>query len=270
MSELADYYRAPLYERALLKYAEVAKSRKWQVRNKLRIYGWAKKAFDSDLSDYQKRKSFHCIYEELRRHWQVFRNARGGHWSADETYDALTKHCQLLSRKSGVTLLTLQSDSQQSRSVLSGLVLLRDLKRTQGYPCMPVAKFTHFFNPMLFPIYDYEVIWKTVLYGEFRGDFRAWCAARGSNPNADMDSVRLIFNYTLMAADMVRRAGDGFMDFFGRWFGQQVAGENDSHEVLRDMNSYYATAFEFVAIGAAELCKSGSKSSDVTGSAKRQ
>src|SRR5207247_3134449 len=118
-----------------------------------------------DLSDNEKRKAFNKIYENFRRYWQVFRAARGGCWSADETFDALTRDCRIFSRQSGVNLLTLQPDSEQSRSVLAGLALLRDLKRTQGYPCMPVAKFTHFFNPMLFPIYDSEVIWQKVLHG---------------------------------------------------------------------------------------------------------
>jgi hypothetical protein len=41
------------------------------------------------------------------------------------------------------------------------------------------------------------------------------------------------------------------MAFFGEWFREQVAGENDERRVLADVTSYYATAFEFVVIGAA-------------------
>jgi hypothetical protein len=253
MIRLADFFRDPFYERALAKYAEVAKTRNWQIRNKLQMYQWAKEAFGSDLSDDRKRAVFNNIYNNFRSYWQVFRNARGGYWSADETFDALSRDCRVVSRQSGVNLLTLTADSEQSRALVACLDSLRNLKRTQGYPCMPVAKFTHFFNPMLFPIYDYEVIWKRVLDGVFRSDYREWCAAHGTHSRADMDSARLNLNYTLMAADMIRRADGEFMDFFARWFCQQAAGEPDGHRVLDDMKSYYATAFEFVAIGAAHL-----------------
>ena len=33
---------------------------------------------------------------------------------------------------------------------------------------MTVSKFLHFYNPALFPIYDYEVMWKKVCNGRFR------------------------------------------------------------------------------------------------------
>jgi hypothetical protein len=77
MIRLADFFRNPLYERALSKYAEVAKSRNWQIRNKLQMYQWAKQAFDSDLSDDRKRAVFNNIYNNFRSYWQVFRKARG-------------------------------------------------------------------------------------------------------------------------------------------------------------------------------------------------
>jgi hypothetical protein len=149
--------------------------------------------------------------------------------------------------------MTLKPDSEQSKAVFAVLMSLRDLKRTQGFPCMPVAKFTHFFNPRLFPIYDYEVVWKKILDGAFRVGYRRWCTAIGRNAKTDIDSARLNLNYTLMAGDMIRMADQGFMNFFSQWFRQQVAGENDDYRVLDDMKSYYATAFEFVSIGAAHL-----------------
>jgi hypothetical protein len=41
------------------------------------------------------------------------------------------------------------------------------------------------------------------------------------------------------------------MEFFGRWFKAQVTRHPDNQHVLDDIHLYSATAFEFVAIGAA-------------------
>ena len=56
-----------------------------------------------------------------------------------------------------------------------------------------------------------------------------------------------------MAADIMREADVNLMKLFGEWFKQQVAGGSNPWRILEDITSYYATAFEFVAIGAAHL-----------------
>ena len=43
------------------------------------------------------------------------------------------------------------------------------------------------------------------------------------------------------------------MKYFVDWFKSQTANQPDDQNVLYDLPNYYATAFEFVAIGAAEL-----------------
>ena len=166
----------------------------------------------------------------------------------------MTREGQTFSRQSGVTLRTLQPNTASSRSVLAGLTKLRNLKQTRCYPWMPVAKFTHFFNPTLFPIYDMEVIWKKVLYGVFKRDWIQWCEVVRAQPiETDTESARFNLDYTLMAAEIIRNADEGFMPFFSEWFREQVAGEGDDRRVLDDVDSYYATAFEYVAIGAAHV-----------------
>jgi hypothetical protein len=253
MPTLFDFFQKPLYERALTAYARFALSRRWPIEHKLEMYNWAKAAFDSELEEAKKSIEFGRIYNSLQGYWQVFRNARGGHWRAHETFEALTEHCAALSRRSGITLMTLHPDSEASQSLFVGLSTLRNLKRTRWYPYMPVAKFTHFFNPSLFPIYDTDVIWNKVLNDQFRCDYRQWCKTLGVNPNGQTELATFNVTYTLMAAHVMQSADGGFMDFFGEWFRQQVTDYNDERHVLSDVSHYYATAFECVAIGAAHL-----------------
>lgn len=59
--------------------------------------------------------------------------------------------------------------------------------------------------------------------------------------------------YTLIAEDALRSADPRFMTFFAEWFKNQVVNRDDEYNVLAKIETYYATAFEFVAIGAAHL-----------------
>lgn len=254
MTELRDYFHPPLVEQALDRYAKVANTRGWGISHKLEMYNWAKAAFDSNLSPYAQQREFGYIYDNLKGGWKVFRNAQGGYWTKQETFEALTKECQTVSRQSGLKLTTLIPESPESWSLLADLGKLRNLKRTNWYPWMPVSKFTHFFNPALFPIYDTEVIWNKVLNGVFRRDYRQWCESCGVAPlETDQESARFNLTYTLMAGDAIRSADAGFMDFFAHWFKEQMSGDDDAYNVLDEIGTYYATAFEFVAIGAAHI-----------------
>jgi hypothetical protein len=114
-----------------------------------------------------------------------------------------------------------------------------------------VAKFTHFYNPSLFPIYDISVVWHDALNGVFRNDYRNWCKENDLYWNDQ--TARFNLNYLCFAADMIRQADNSFMQYFSGWFKQQVVGHPDEQGVLHEMNDYYSTAFEFVAIGASHL-----------------
>ncbi len=248
---IRKYFRYPFYKDALASYAKVAEERDWGINHKLEMYNWAKVAFDPSLHERKRREAFYMIYDNLKRYWKIFRNARAGYWSADETFDALSKSCKDCTRQDPLTLITLQYPSYESEKILVALDKLRDLKPAREYPWMPVAKFTHFFNPKLFPIYDYEVIWKKVMNGVFRKNYRDWCYSHNLNPNGPGERFNLY--YMLWAGHILRWADTDFMVYFGDWFKSQIGNQPDFQNVLDDLHYYYATAFEFVAIGAAEL-----------------
>ena len=202
MPELFRFFQKPLFERALDSYTTFAESAGWSIEHKLEMYNRAKAAFDSDLDERERRAAFQQIYHDLKSYWQVFRNA-SLYWSADKTFEVLTNDCQAISRQSGLTLMTLLPGTGESEVVFEGLSKLRDLKGTKYYPWMPVAKFTHFFNPFLFPIYDMEIIWKMELNGVFRSDYRQWCRRIGVDPNETNQSAGFNRTYTLMAASIM-------------------------------------------------------------------
>jgi len=254
---LVDYFRYPNYINALIRYVKVAEVRNWGIDYKLKMYNWAKAAFESSLPESKKRESFHAVYENLRRYWQVFRNARAGYWSADETFDGLNNACKACSRQRPLTLISLQYPSQECEEVLLALDKLRNLKPVRDYPWMPVAKFTHFFNPKLFPVYDTQVIWQKVMNGAFRMDYRIWCNSQNFNPNGPGKLFYLY--YMLWAGDIIRQADIAFMGYFSEWFQKQVGNQPDSYHIKNDMRNYYSIAFEYVAIGAAELELSGQR-----------
>jgi len=216
------------------------------------MYNWAKAAFDSELEERDKRTAFHKVYDTLKGYWQVFRNA-SQYWSADKTFDELTNECHAFSRQSGLTLTALRPDTRESETVFDGLSRLRGLKSTKYYPWMAVAKFTHFFNPFLFPIYDKRFIRDKVLNGVFRTDYRQWCRKIGVDPNETNESAGFNLTYTLMAANVIQEADASFMPHFRQWFSRQVGRCNDEHGVLDEVSRYFATAFEYAAIGAAHL-----------------
>src|SRR5438105_4125679 len=124
---------------------------------------------------------------------------------------------------------------------------------------MVTSKFLHFFNPMLFPIYDDAIIWQKVCWEEsktkvraaFRSDYEEFCLKHGFVPK-DM-TAKFNLNYTLWASELVRNADKHFMNEFATWFQQQVSDRQDKYGLLDEINQYYAIAFEFTAIGAACL-----------------
>lgn len=250
MYKLVDYFHSPLYKQALSKYYEITIKRDWGVDYKLDLYNYAKIAFGSSELEKNKRESFYKIYEALKKWWGVFRNAKKGHWSSDEIYSALKKYCIEYSRFNSIKLIS-NNLPEETKGLVEALIQLKDLKPSSDYPWMPVAKFTHFYNPKLFPIYDNEVIWKQVMNGVFKFDYKQWCKQNAVNPNGP--GVYFSVNYILWAGEIIRQADDGFMNYFSDWFKSAIGRHRDPQNVLSDIGEYYATAFEFVAIGAANL-----------------
>lgn len=251
MIELGDYFKSPQYQNALDSYERVAKKRRWYIEDKLMMYRWAKTAFEEQVVEQEKILAFTEIYEQLRKYWQVFRNARGEYWSAKKIFEVFISDCRSCSRESELSLLTIKPRSTESQEVLNVLRGLANLKPSADYPWMAVSKFTHFFNPKIFPIYDQTVIWNLVLNGVFRDDYRRWCARNYLNPLGP--GAKFNLHYMLWAGHSIRNADDDFMKYFTEWFISQVGSGEGKNYFLDDLHQYYATAFEFVAIGATEL-----------------
>lgn len=119
------------------------------------------------------------------------------------------------------------------------------------YPWMAVAKFLHFFNPRLFPIYDTAFMWKKVANGAFKPDYLDFCRRRGFQQRED--TARFNLQYTLWAAETIQDADAECMTIFAEWFSAQIKGQPVAEGVLADVETYYAAAFEMIAIGAAHL-----------------
>jgi hypothetical protein len=251
LAKLIEYFQSQMYQDALTRYQEVAEKRKWSIRDKFRMYNWAKLAFESQAQPGDQIWAFGEIYDQLRSYWQVFRNARYGYWSDQEIFAALTQHCRVCARQGRHSLLTVRPNPGENREILNALKSLEDLKPSSEYPFMPVAKFTHFFNPKLFPIWDNAVMWNSVMNGVFKVDYRNWCLSNSLNPNGP--GAKFNLNYVLWAGHYMRDADPGLMRYFAGWFATQVKGAADEQYVLNDVHEYYATAFEYITIGAAEL-----------------
>ncbi|MFN3648197.1 MAG: hypothetical protein ACK47B_01350 [Armatimonadota bacterium] len=253
---LQDYFRPENVSVALDAYAAATSTDRlnWPIPRKLALYAFAKDAFDSNLGEQQRVQAFDLIYEELRSYWGVFRNPGGGYWDSATVYQTLVSACGPVSRSS-MTLLSARPPRDEAR-VLGCLRLLRSLKQTTRYPHMAVAKFLHFFNPRLIPIYDGAVVWQSVLWGRprrpgaFRSDYTQFCTRRQFRPREDSEQFN--WNYLLLASELMNSTDTAaLMRIFANWVREQADAGTDAR-VLDELETYYATAFEFIAIGAAE------------------
>jgi hypothetical protein len=245
-----DYFVEPSLTRsALASYARQSAMFGWPITHKLDLYNAAKTAFgDGARTEAERRRAFATIYENLRTYWQVFRPF-GPHWNDSEVFDAISTRMAQYSRDTGMTLVTLEGSS--SGVLFDALNSLRPLKPMKWYPGMAVSKFLHFFNPSLFPIYDNEVVEKKVLKRFYSGYCNEFVPSSGFNTARHKDVYFL--RYTFWARSLVLPAADTFMRSFAEWFREQVNGHPDPEGVLDDLESYYATAYEFVVIGGAYM-----------------
>lgn len=251
---LIEYFTSPNTKRALDHYLVVVPPT-WSVAHKLDLYSSAKIAFELEVSETAKRQAFRHVYDSLRSSgWQVFRNSSGVCWSSNQIFDALTQECQSCSRQSGLTLATLTEKDSRAK-IEHCLKCLGPMKPTARYPAvypwMAVAKFSHFFNPHLFPIYDTKFMWEKVANGTFKTDYVEFCRRRAFKPTEDTAQFNL--QYTFWAAETIQNADEDCMETFGEWFAVQVKGLPDNESILENVEAYYAAAFEMIAIGAAHL-----------------
>jgi hypothetical protein len=118
---------------------------------------------------------------------------------------------------------------------------------------MPVTKMLHFANPALYPIWDRAYLWGEVMWGAapFRQEFDSFCRQHGFSPiTNDLDFV---LYYTLWAASYIQAADGNFMTWFAEWLDGHYRADLLATQMEPHVSTLYATAFEFVAMGAAHL-----------------
>lgn len=239
---------------ALKAYSDLAAKRGWDIPDKLRLYRLAKSAFDPKAERREAQAAFKDIYESLRKYWQVFRGA-STYWMPAQVWGTLMSKCGPCSMSAAVTL---HSDLEKPSGALllkQHLETMQNIKAGKYYPTMPVAKFSHFFNPTLFPIYDTALVYNTVLTGAFKNDWKSftddlWEARLPSLDLVGKSGIWWAFAWIIWGSDMIRRNHPDLMGRFAGWFVRESEGEDS---LLKEISSYYATAFEFIAIGAASL-----------------
>lgn len=243
-----------MMRKALARYAQLVggKGEKaWSIsESKLGLYRHAATAFAGTTDECTRRSSHETVYEHLRRWWGVGRN--GTLWDAATIFGVLTNQGQPCSRSAGLTLPSLEDRASQ-KAVIECLESMKWLKqlRSGRYPIMAVSKNLHFFNPRLFVIYDNDIVLKKV-YRVFRSDWNS-CYAR-IGVDSDDAGIDFYLAYLLWGGHMIRNAYVNFMDDFADWFIKAVMQEGDNAEDFHDeLRVSFATAFEFIVIGAAHL-----------------
>jgi hypothetical protein len=236
VGELEKYFVKPQVRKALDRFALVSQARKWDVQWEIGLYEKSVAAFgNAQRFDYD---AFESIFQALRSHWQVFRPAREGCWSAEQVFKALTTDCAEAALGGNVSMFTAKPALvRRCASALKGI------KPNQGFPTMAVSKFLHFFNPSLFPIYDGAVIGNTVLV-RFRNDYEAFCTREALNRNAE--GPGFLSNYYQWAADLLKPSREDVMRIFREW-----AEDHLKAKAPPITDKLFARAFEAIAIGAA-------------------
>ncbi|MGA3315453.1 MAG: hypothetical protein ABSC64_03330 [Candidatus Korobacteraceae bacterium] len=222
----------------------------------LDLYDASQYAFDPSSSEGEAFRHFTKIYYELASpHWGVFRPCSPADcWPPQKIFETIKREFSEFSRSGTVNLLNF-SKSGTGLRLQSCLAKMQGIKPKRGYPIMTVSKFLHFYNPGLFPIYDNGVIWDEVMNGVFKYDFREFRdrekipdSIAGSNAE---DTAAFLRYYMIWASSLLSVAHRAFMQVFSDWLAKQPGTELPKRRF--DPTRLYARAFEYTAIGAANL-----------------
>lgn len=245
---LRSYFYGSNLCRALEAYGEKMAGPAWSVAHKMDLYAASHRAFASSVSEEDAFKAFGVIYDSLAgRDWGAFRPLGASRcWPAKRIYETLRCAFKPFSVGSGSTLASFSFDR---RSVLVlALGAMVGMKPIGDYPTMAVTKFTHFFNPGLFPIWDNAVIDQRV-FRRFGTEYADWCSSH--RLNADATGAEFLGNYICWASELVTEAGTGFMQVFADWLRDEIPPRRFRAMDATRIPTLYATAFEFTMIGAA-------------------
>lgn len=235
----------------------------WPVSDKARLYDFAKFAFDPTKPQKQREQNFGKIYQDLITIWNI---RRGGKLlEAEEIFSILNSlDCQAcLAEK--LDLVSLQNEPSDIDTLIGCIDAIKDIKHITGDSPMALSKILHFFNPKLFPIYDKYYI-KDMVMRAFKDDFNIFqFHFLISHKNLQKEVHPRVFKYLtfLLWVNHIFQANRDNIpqctDYFARWFCNKLKEENYDKEKINDIRihivNYYATLFEFVAIGAAFINK---------------
>jgi hypothetical protein len=245
--KLQDYFIPPGQQEALQAYAAFATGSAWSVPHKMDLYAAAQKAFCTPSGAAPALEAFREIYNSLRGYWQVFRpHGAEGCWSVEKLFEMLTRELSDFSPVSGVTMLNITDYPKLKVCLLA----LQDLKPNTEYPTMAVSKFTHFFNPSLFPIYDTEIIWNRV-FAVFKQDYVEFCEQ--TNRDRKACGADFLCNYIAWGQALMASGEPDVMSHFVTWLSQELPPRHFSSIEESSLQRLYATAFEFCAIGASQV-----------------
>ncbi|MBA7590646.1 hypothetical protein ES708_32773 [subsurface metagenome] len=223
----------------------------WSLEGKIDMYSYSKTAFDSHQTDYEKKSCFNNIYNSLKGDYQVFRNANGECWDSNRIFEFLFLEMKEFDRK--VNLLNINNDQlNKMENILEKMRSLKPLKYN-CYPTMAVSKFLHFFNPGLFPIYDNAIV-EDIAFSVFKNDYTIFC--NYINPNYVDKGCEFIIMYVKWVKSIFEGIETNeIMNEYVDFFTQNIGVDYGRKEVLMELNSYYAAAFENIFIGAAYIEK---------------
>lgn len=270
MSSLIEYFQTSqsTYS-ALDRYLEFASSDReqpWYIGGtygKLRLYDLANHAFNPLTPRSDALIAFRKVYDSVRLWPGVQRSGGGSLALADNVFPVLLEHGSDFLCDSNINLTNLKLPSSQANDIKAFLPTLKFIKQNESYPWMAVSKVLHFVNPGLFPIWDWGIVWYKVMWrepgvrnGAFRKEYSAFCA-RMKKVDRDFEpqenGARFILNYTLWAAEYIQQADIEFMRWFSDWMSHHFSDDLAKYNLSQRIHTFYATAFEFVAIGAAHL-----------------
>lgn len=261
MDKLSEYFQTRQFtDKALDRYLRFSNERRWYVGGqfgKLRLYDEADRAFAPGVPIETALPLFCSVYDSVRQWPGVQR--KGSLAPADEVFAAILKYGGNTSDAIKINLANLVFPSAETNQVKQELLPAPGfVKPTSDYPWMPVSKVLHFVNPSLFPIWDWDVLWHKVMWGQsgfgkaaFRGEYETFCDEHRFK-GGENGSVFLL-NYTLWAAQYIQHADYTFMEWFSEWLHHNFSSDLVRYNMSGKTLALYATAFEFVAIGAAYL-----------------
>jgi len=220
----------------------------------LSLYDASQTAFDPASEPNDAKRNFEIIWNMLRsRAWGgAFRYRMSGEsWSAEQTFETIRREFTAFSWRGPVNLINFPESQSRGRLELC-LEKMRAIKPKKGFPLMLVSKLLHVYNPSLFPMYDNEMVWKTVLNGRFKADYRAFCERQKIPKSIASDSAEdtavWLIHYINLASSLLSVAHGDFMRVFAEWLARQPGVDLARRKF--DAATLYATAFEFTIIGA--------------------